>query len=328
MPVPWSEKVLQVFDLWVSFSKRTEEQEILRGIDLDILPGQTLGLVGESGAGKSLLTLAIMGLLPPGFRVKKGRIEFLGHDLLCDPQAHSLVRGKRIGIIFQDPTASLDPLYRVGSQVAETMGFSLTSSSGKQKVWELFSRVEFRNPKEMAFRYPHQISGGEKQRVMIATALAENPVLLLADEPTASLDVNTGSQIISLLKKIQKDMGLSILFISHNLALVEKVVDSLAIIYAGKILEKGPIREVINQPLHPYTQLLYLARPDPSRKGKSLVTVPGLPKDKTPRSSGCPFFTRCPQKDSICLALEPSMVEAKPNHWVACHRSNLLGMSA
>jgi len=325
------QNVLKIKDLHLSFVNKGTEKKVLRGIDLEISKGETLGLAGESGAGKSLLTLSIMGLLPATAEIKKGKIQFLGEEILDNPGKQAALRGRKIGIIFQDPSASMDPLYRVGAQVAETLSGIPREKPTTPKILNLFSRAEFREPEKIVFRYPHQLSGGEKQRVMIAIALAGNPNLLLADEPTASLDANTGGQIISLLSKIQKKMGLSILFISHNLPLVEQVADKLAIIYAGRILETGPTAELANQSLHPYTRLLFSALPDPSRKDRPLATIPGSPdsemESRIPNfapieASGCAFYHRCPERDLTCCRPEPPLIEINPGHRVACWKTD------
>ncbi|MCX5642564.1 MAG: ABC transporter ATP-binding protein [Candidatus Omnitrophica bacterium] len=323
------QNVLEIKDLHLSFVSKGKEKKVLRGIDLDISEGETLGLAGESGAGKSLLTLSIMGLLPATAEIKKGGIQFQGAEILDNPGKQASLRGRKIGIIFQDPSASLDPLYRVGSQVAETLSDITGKRPEMPQILNLFSRAEFKEPEKIVFRYPHQLSGGEKQRVMIAVALAGNPRLLLADEPTASLDANTGAQIISLLSKIQKETGLSILFISHNLPLVEQIADKLAIIYAGRILETGLTTELAKRSLHPYTRLLFSALPDPGRKGKPLATIPGSPGSglnsrisdfPSTEESGCAFYQRCPEKNLTCCRPEPPLIEISPGHRVACWR--------
>ena len=321
------QNVLNIKDLHLSFVKKGAEKKVLRGINLDISEGETLGLAGESGAGKSLLTLSIMGLLPAAAKIKRGDIQFQSTSILNNPGKQASLRSRKIGIIFQDPSASLDPLYRVGSQVAETLSGIRGEKPTMSKIMDLFSRVEFREPEKMVFRYPHQLSGGEKQRVMVAIGLAGNPSLLLADEPTASLDANTGGQIISLLSKIQKEMCLSILFISHNLPLVKQFADKLAIIYAGRILETGPAKELANRSFHPYTRLLFSALPDPARKGRPLATIPGspgsgleslIPDFTSSKASGCVFYHRCPDKKSTCCRPEPPLIEISPGHRVAC----------
>ncbi|MFA5393769.1 MAG: ABC transporter ATP-binding protein [Candidatus Ratteibacteria bacterium] len=324
------QKVLNIKNLRLSFINKGTEKKVLRGIDLDITEGETLGLAGESGAGKSLLTLSIMGLLPASAKIKTGGIQFLGTDILDNPGKQASLRGRKIGIIFQDPSASLDPLYRVDSQLAETFSDDTGAKPTRPEILDLFSRVEFKDPEKIAFRYPHQLSGGEKQRVMVAIALANKPKLLLADEPTASLDASTGGQIISLLSKIQKEMGLSVLFISHNLPLVEQIADKLAIIYAGRILETGPTAELANHSLHPYTRLLFSALPDPGRKGRPLATIPGSPGSEldsrisnlaSVEKSGCAFYQRCPEKGSTCRRPEPPLIEVSPGHRVACWKT-------
>jgi len=324
------QNILNIKDLHLSFFEGETEKKALRGVDLEISEGETLGLAGESGAGKSLLTLSIMGLLPAAAKIQKGEIQFLGTEILGNPEKQAALRGRKIGIIFQDPATALDPLYRVGSQVAETLSGIPGKKPTAPKVLDLFSRAEFKEPEKIVFRYPHQLSGGEKQRVMLAIALAGSPRLLLADEPTASLDANTGGQIISLLSRIQKEMGLAILFISHNLPLVKQIADKLAIIYAGRILETGPVAEIANHPLHPYTQMLFSALPDPNRKGRPLATIPGSPgsgsEPVTPETtagavSGCVFCRRCPENSSTCCRPEPPLVEISPGHRVACWKT-------
>ncbi|MFH0796527.1 MAG: ABC transporter ATP-binding protein [Candidatus Omnitrophota bacterium] len=320
--------VLRVSDLYLSSVEEGKEREILRGVDVNIEPAETIGLVGESGAGKSMLTLAIMGLLPPTVKVKKGRIEFLGREILDKPEEQADIRGRRIGIVFQDPTASLDPLYRVGCQVAEAMK-GKGRKGWRERVRDLFSRVEFKEPETILYRYPHQLSGGEKQRIMIAIALSQEPALLLADEPTASLDIRTGQGIISLLGRIQEEMRLAILFISHNLPLVSQVARRIAIMYAGQILETGFTRDVMEHPLHPYTRLLYAALPDPKKKGSPLAAVPGYPEKgrvyPCMHQAGvgadiCVFYHRCPERDIRCQEGIPSLTELTPGHWTACLR--------
>ena len=312
--------VLKVSDLYLSSGEEGKEREILRGVNLDIEPAETIGLVGESGAGKSMLTLAIMGLLPSAVEVKKGRIEFLGREILGNPKEQTNIRGRQIGIIFQDPTASLDPLYRVGYQVAEGMK-GKGREGWRERVSDLFSRVEFKEPETILYRYPHQISGGEKQRIMIAIALSQKPALLLADEPTASLDARTGQGIISLLGRVQKEMRLAILFISHNLPLVSRVARRIAIMYAGQILETGFTRDVMEHPLHPYTRLLYAALPDPQKRGSPLATVPGYPEKGEVGADICAFYHRCPERDIRCQQGTPALAKLTPCHWAACFRA-------
>ena len=256
--------------------------------------------------------------MPATAKIKKGEIKFLGTEILNNPEKQVALRGRGIGIIFQDPAAALDPLYRVGSQVAETISGISGEKPTTSKILGLFSRAEFKEPEKMVFRYPHQLSGGEKQRVMLAIALAGNPKLLLADEPTASLDANTGDQIISLLSKIQKEMGLAVLFISHNLPLVKQIADKLAIIYAGRILETGPAAELANNPLHPYTRMLFSALPNPNRKGRPLATTSPKSQDPEQERSGCSFYHRCPEKNLKCCRSEPPLTETNPGHRVAC----------
>ena len=313
--------VLEISDLHLSFSGPEGEKTVLAGVNLEIAPGEILGLAGESGAGKSMLTLAIMGLLPSGAVITRGKIRFLGEDLLTDRNRQASFRGRKIGMVFQDPSASLDPLYRAGSQVAEIMEND-ERRTRLARTAELFERVELPNPKQMLYRYPHQLSGGEKQRVMIAVALAGNPALLLADEPTASLDVRTGNQIIGLLSEIRAKTGVAILFISHNLSLTARAADKLAVMYAGRILEYGPAGQVAGHPYHPYTRLLYASLPNPARRGIPLATVPGKPTAAGADTAGCIFRNRCPIARDQCREKEPALTEIYAGHRVACFPAN------
>ncbi|HNQ36205.1 MAG TPA: ABC transporter ATP-binding protein [bacterium] len=311
---------LKVSGLRVAFRTPGGRQEILRGLDLEVRDGEIVGLCGESGAGKSLLVLSVLGLLPPGAEFVAGRIEFEGRELTGHPDRAARLRGRELAVVFQDPTASLDPLYRAGNQVAEALA-ALGRPAGRSEVVRCLAATDLKEPDRLAWHYPHQLSGGEKQRVVLAISLAGRPRLLLADEPTASLDSATSDQVTGLLNRIRREQGTSILFISHNLPLVAGLADRIAIIYAGTLLEIGPARSLVERPLHPYTRLLYAALPDPGRRGQPLATVIGRPGQPSEADRGCVFFERCPDRRAACAAERPVIKEIFPDHRVACFRA-------
>ena len=308
--------LLNIENLGVSFSGEKQKIPVLRGVNLKIEKGEVLGLAGESGCGKSITALSILGLLPVGADFDGGKIFFEGNDLLqMKPERLQGIRGKKIAMIFQEPGVSLDPLFTIGNQIGEAL-----PNSKLKDVERLLKLVKFPKPKDVLRQYPHQLSGGMAQRAMIAMALAQKPSLLIADEPTTSLDVTTEAEIIALLKELQASLGMSILFISHNLALIANIAGRIAIMYAGKIVEVGWTKQIINNPLHPYTKALLLCLPDPEKKGKPLLSIPGSVPEPSAFLSGCAFAPRCPEKREICEREIPKVKNVGGGHFVACHK--------
>jgi oligopeptide/dipeptide ABC transporter ATP-binding protein len=320
------EPLLQIRGLRTHFFTEAGVAKAVDGVDLDIRPGEVLGLVGESGSGKSVTALSILRLIPdPPGRIVDGEILFRGRDLLKLPwEEIRRVRGNDISMIFQEPMTSLNPVFRIGRQVMEIIlehEPQTTKEQARARTIEMLSKVGIPNPETRIDQYPHELSGGMRQRVMIAIALALNPALLIADEPTTALDVTIQAQILDLMLelKARHEAG-AILLITHNLAVVAETCDRVAVMYGGKIQEIAPVRELFYNPLHPYTRGLLgsLPRVDGERVAR-LTTIPGSVPDIHNLPVGCKFTTRCPERFEACPGIEPPLIEAAPDHWVRCH---------
>jgi len=315
--------LLKVHNLHVWFRKKKETIPAVNGVSFSIAQDDTLGLVGESGSGKTITALAILGLVPPPGEIIKGEILFLGQNLLfLPPKRWQQLRGKEISIIFQDPMTSLNPVFTIGEQIAEvfTHHFEYSAKEAKIKAIELLKKVGIPAAESRLNTYPHQLSGGLRQRVMIAMALAAQPKLLIADEPTTALDVTVQAQILELMLNLKRQMGMSILFISHDLTVVAQVVRRIAVMYAGKITEMANTEELFKNPLHPYTQGLLNAIPrieDVSDKKRHLRTIAGQ-NGQAFTTLGCPFAPRCDKRLPICLRRMPDFREYSEKHQVAC----------
>ena len=312
--------LLDVRDLTVSFSSAAGEVQVVRGLDYSIPRGKTLGVVGESGCGKTLTSLALLGLIPPAGKMT-GSIGFNGRNLADYSQAQwQQVRGREIAMIFQEPMTSMNPVMPVGRQIGEVLvrHEKLSWREAEARAVELLASVGIPSPQRRAKDYPHQLSGGMRQRAMIAMALACKPLLLVADEPTTALDVTIQAQILDLMLELQDEAGMSVQFISHNLAVVSEVAHSIMVMYAGKAVEYAPADELFSQPLHPYTQGLIATLPDPDRQVERLYVIPGRVMSDV--KMGCRFAPRCPLADEGCRKLEPQLVEVTPGHHVACHK--------
>ena len=315
--------LLKVHNLHVWFRKKKETIPAVNGVSFSIAQDDTLGLVGESGSGKTITALAILGLVPPPGEIIKGEILFLGQNLLfLPPKRWQQLRGKEISIIFQDPMTSLNPVFTIGEQIAEvfTHHFEYSAKEAKIKAIELLKKVGIPAAESRLNAYPHQLSGGLRQRVMIAMALAAQPKLLIADEPTTALDVTVQAQILELMLNLKRQMGMSILFISHDLTVVAQVVRRIAVMYAGKIIEMANTEELFKNPLHPYTQGLLNAIPrieDISDKKRHLRTIAGQ-NGQAFTTLGCPFAPRCDKRLPICLRRMPDFREYSEKHQVAC----------
>ena len=291
-------------------------------VSLVLERGKTLGIVGESGSGKSTLALSIMRLLPPAARIVGGEIRFEGEDLLKkSPREMRHIRGKRIAMILQDPMASLNPLFTIGDQVAESLrvheGASRTAAWSRAKG--LLEAVRISAPAARMKEFPHQMSGGMRQRIVGAIAVACEPRLLIADEPTTSLDLTIQAQYLSLLRDLQKDHHLAMIFITHNLGIVAKMCDAVAVMYAGRVVEAGAIRDIFNKPAHPYTRALLDSVPRLSDDNQGrLPAIEGQPPDPSAPPAGCAFHPRCPQSLERCKTEAPGSVTVSASHTARC----------
>jgi oligopeptide transport system ATP-binding protein len=315
------EKLLEVKDLTVNFETFAGTVQAVRGVSFDLHKGETLAIVGESGSGKSVTTKALMGLIPnPPGKIAKGEILFEGRDLtkLSDKQMTN-IRGKDISMIFQDPMTSLNPTMKIGVQIMEVLikHQKMSKVKAKERAIELLELVGIPNAKERIRQYPHQFSGGMRQRVVIAIALACNPKVLLADEPTTALDVTIQAQILDLMKDLQKKTDASIVFITHDLGVVANVADRVAVMYAGKIVEIGTVDDIFYNPKHPYTWGLLGSMPTLDSKGADLIAIPGSPPDLLRPPKGDAFAPRNPYAMKIDTEMEPPMFKVSDTHYAA-----------
>jgi len=299
--------LVRIDGLHVAFGER----EVVRGVDLRIAPGEVVGLVGESGSGKSMSALALMRLLPMGGRISSGRIEFKGQDLTAMPQrAFNALRGSQIGMIFQDPLSALNPAISIGRQLTDTIRAhqDLSRAAALSRAEELLALVGIPYPKQRLLAYPHELSGGMRQRVMIALAVSCNPSLLIADEPTTALDVTVQAQVMDLLDRIRAEFGIAILFISHNLELVAEISSRVIVMYAGRVVETGEVHDLFAAPRHPYTRQLLRCIPRLDGRRGTMPTIPGLPPRIGALPPGCPFAPRCDRAEAICHHETPPIV--------------------
>jgi oligopeptide/dipeptide ABC transporter ATP-binding protein len=316
--------VLEVEKLQVSFHVETGLLKAVDGLDLRLEPGEVLGIVGESGSGKSVSMLSITDLIKKENRDTQGSAEFLGRDLLGMSQDDlSKIRGKDIGFVFQNPMSSLNPTMRVGVQIAESMLHhgEATRSNVKEKVVGLLDKVGIREPAKRYSAYPHELSGGMRQRVMIAMALACNPKLLIADEPTTALDVTVEKQILELMMQMKDELGLSIVMITHNLPVALNYCDRILVMYAGKIMETGTALDLVSHPGHPYTKALFSSNLELGKRGTRVEPIKGNIPPLTDLPSGCRFNPRCPMATDRCRNEAPKMtlVEGSTDHFSNCH---------
>jgi oligopeptide transport system ATP-binding protein len=315
--------LLHIEDLRVWFGTRSGDVRAVDGVDLSIRSGEIVGLVGESGSGKSVTARSIMRLVPmPPGRVVSGRILFDGQDLLdVSEKDMQALRGDRISMIFQDPMTFLNPLFTAGDQVSEAIRQHqrLSKSAAREETLRLFRQVGIPSPEARLNAYPHQLSGGLRQRVMIAMALSSQPELLIADEPTTALDVTIQAQILALLRDLQRETGMSILLITHDLGVVAEMCDRVAVMYAGRVVEDTGIERLFENPQHPYTLGLMGAAPRPDLLDQAPIPIPGSPPDMSRPPSGCPFHPRCRFVEDICRVDMPLLRETEPGHRAACH---------
>jgi len=309
-----SEPVLRIEGLGVQLRGEGGVAEILDDVTLTVPRGGTVGVVGESGCGKSTLLRAILGILPRGAGRPRGSILFEGRDILADGAASA--RG-RIGFVPQDPYLSLNPVFRAGDQILEIMRRHAkgTRADHRRRLLDLFRAVQLPDPEAALRKYPHQFSGGQRQRLLIAAALACEPSLVVADEPTTALDVTTQREILALLRGLVAERGLSLLFVTHDFGVLASICAEVTVLYAGRVAEAGPTREVLDSPRHPYTRMLLACHPD---RATDLVGIPGTVPAATAQPPGCRFHPRCPIIRSGCPVEPPPLVELSEGHAVAC----------
>ena len=316
-------ELLRVEDLTTHFYTEEGIVKALDGVSFSIEEGEIMGLVGETGCGKSVTATSIMRLIPsPPGRIVSGRVFFEGRNLLELSEAEMRsVRGKEIAMIFQDPMSSLNPVLKVGFQVLEAIitHSRVTVEEGMRRVKEIFGRVNIPDVDESVSKYPHQFSGGMRQRVMIAMALSMQPKLLIADEPTTALDVSIQAQILSLIKRLQREFSTSVLLISHDLGVIATMAQKVGVMYAGSIIEYGSVKEIFNNPLHPYTKGLLNAIPRLDSEKEWLEVIPGSVPNLLYPPPGCRFHPRCPVAKDVCMQEKPRLIEVEKGHMVACH---------
>src|ERR671919_1148327 len=316
--------LIQVKNLRTSFFTPEGEVRAIDGVSFGIGESKTLGLVGESGCGKSVTSLSIMRLIPsPPGKIVGGEIFYRGRDLLkLNNEEMRKIRGNEISMIFQEPMTSLNPVFTVGNQIGEAIKLhqGLGKRETRQKTIDMLRLVKIADPESRVDSYPHQLSGGMRQRVMIAMALSCNPSLLIADEPTTALDVTIQAQILELIKELQQRLGMALLLITHDLGVVAERAEEVAIMYAGKIVERARAQAIFARPFHPYTVGLLNSLPGTgAKKKKRLDAIPGVVPSPLNLPSGCRFRDRFPKAQAVCAETEPQLLEKEPGHWVACY---------
>jgi len=320
------ETMLKVEGLCVDFETREGPVRVLNNISLHVDRGETLGIVGESGCGKSMTALAIMRLVPvPPGRISEGRVIMGGRDFLALSEKRMRdVRGNQVSMIFQEPMTSLNPVFTIGTQISENIRRHQGASRADalKKTVKMMTAVKIPDPEQRVRQYPHELSGGMRQRVMIAMALSCEPGLLIADEPTTALDVTVQAQIFDLLRDIQKNMGTSLILITHDMAVITEVAKRVVVMYAGRKLEEGPVREIITKPSHPYSRGLLKCIPhlkkDPGPTREELMEIPGIVPDLSRVGEGCPFTPRCEHAMPQCHEQMPPEVKVGTDHHVSC----------
>ncbi len=314
--------LLEVKDLSTYFYTEEGISRAVDGVDFEIGEREILGLAGESACGKTVTALSILKLVPPPGRIVRGEVLYKGRDLLkYSGGLMREIRGREISMVFQEPATSLNPVFTIGDQIIEALILhqQLKKKEARKKAIQLLNLVNIPSPESRIHDYPHNLSGGMKQRVMIAMALSGNPSLLIADEPTTALDVTIQAQILELLKDLQKRLKMSILLITHNLGIISQVANRVAIMYAGRIVEQGTTEKILKTPLHPYTKGLLESIPRMEITQRRLSTIEGMVPKPIQWPSGCRFHPRCPVKLPICSEKEPEMREFTPGYKVRCH---------
>jgi peptide/nickel transport system ATP-binding protein len=321
-----TEPLLELKRLAVSFATDDGTVRAVDGIDLALQAGHTLGLVGESGCGKSVTSLAVMGLLPPENSKVSGEVHFEGRNLLTIPVSELRdLRGARLAMIFQEPMTSLNPSYTIGNQIVEAIRRhqGLNAADARTRAIEMLRLVHIPSPEKRIDDYPHKLSGGQRQRAMIAMSLACGPKLLIADEPTTALDVTIQAQILDLLRGLRRDTGTAIILITHDLGVVAEMADDVAVMYAGQIVERAPVEALFARPEHPYTVGLLGSIPKLDQKRERLPSIEGRVPDMAHPPEGCRFAARCPFVEPACHEAVPPLIEVAPGHLTRCRRAPL-----
>ncbi|NLX01717.1 MAG: ABC transporter ATP-binding protein [Syntrophomonadaceae bacterium] len=314
--------LLELNNLNMSFYTYAGEVQALRGVSFTLEHGEVIGIVGESGSGKSVTSLSIMGLLPPAAKIKAGSINFNGRDLLTLSSSQmQQIRGNEISMVFQDPMTSLNPVYTVGNQIMEPLmqHQHLSRTQAQKKAVEMLALTGIPDPEQRFHQYPHEFSGGMRQRAMIAMALSCQPRLLIADEPTTALDVTIQAQILALMKDLKEHFNTSIIMITHDLGVVAQLCSRILVMYGGTIVEEGSTRDIFHNPRHPYTWGLLQSVPDIRKLDQGrLIPIDGQPPDLLLPPPGCPFWPRCQYAMHICAETRPQLTEVNPGHTAAC----------
>ncbi len=319
-----TEPLLRLRDLRVKFAAGRKTIEAINGVDLDVMRGETVALIGESGSGKSVTLRTLMRLHPPRRTTVEGEITLAGRDVLSlPPRELAAIRGPVVSMVFQEPLLALDPVYPIGRQIEEMLRRHepLSRAQARARALALFERVRIPSPERRLDAYPHEMSGGMRQRAMIALALACNPQLLLADEPTTALDATVQIQILLLLRELQRELGLSIIFVTHDIGAAAEIADRVAVMYGGRIIETGRMSDILRAPRHPYTLALLKSRAHGAmEKGQRLETIPGTPPDLSALPAGCAFASRCPSVVAACHEVQPPLYNVGPGHAARCIR--------
>lgn len=317
-----TEPLLSVRNLRTWFHTFAGTVKAVNGVSFDLMPGEIMGLVGESGGGKSVVGFSILGLIDPPGRIEGGEIRFAGEDIARASEARlRQIRGRDIGMVFQDPMTSLNPVQTVGAQMEEVLRLhtTLSRSERRARCVEMLESVGISQAAERLGAYPHQFSGGMRQRVVIAIAMLASPRLLIADEPTTALDVTVQAQILNLMRARITSEGASMILVTHDLAVVAEMVDSVTVLYAGRVVERGPVRGVIDAPAHPYTRGLIDSIPNPEHRLPRLKQIPGTVPDVRNLPPGCAFRARCPRASALCATDEPALTPLGAGRFVSCH---------
>ena len=315
--------LVRVEDLLVRFVSRDGTVNAVNGVSFRVNAGEVLCILGESGSGKSVTLRALMRLLPPGRSKLSGRITLAGRDVISlDKHALADLRGSEVAMIFQEPMTAFDPVFTVGYQIIETVKRhdGVSDSDARKRALELLEMVQIPSPARRLENYPHEMSGGMRQRAMIALALSCRPKLLLADEPTTALDATVQIQILQLLRRLQRELGMAVLFVTHDVGVAVEIADRIAVMYAGRIVETGPMRDVIRSPRHPYTQGLLASTVQGGMRGRRLEAIPGAPVNLMDMPTGCAFAPRCKHAEAACRAEVPAEVWLNPDRMARCIR--------